>query len=119
MSNDRHQLRIHSRKDGEALVLEAHGHIDLTTRLKLSTALNDAVTMGDGPVVIDLCEVGFVDSTGIGVLLNALRRLTRQGRMLSVVCPPGPVRRVFEITGLDGTFSLHDELASALSADGP
>ena len=114
MSNHRHPLTIVTRHVGAATVLEARGHIDLATRLKLSTALNDAVTEGEGPVIIDLCAIEFIDSTGIGVLLNALRRLTRQGRVLSVICPPGAVRRVFEVTGLESTFSLHEELRPAL-----
>jgi anti-sigma B factor antagonist len=116
MSNDRQPLRILPRHVGDALVLEAQGHVDLSTRLKLSTALNDAVTTCDGAVVLDLCEVNFIDSTGIGVLLNALRRLTRQGRLFAVVCPPSPVRRVFEVTGLDGTFALYDEIEPALES---
>lgn len=98
-----------------ALVLTARGYVDLSTRLKLSTALNEAVTDGrSGTVVVDLCDVEAVDSTGLGVLINALRRLTRQKRSLRLICPPGNVRRIFEITGLDGTFSMHDSLDEVL-----
>lgn len=97
-----------------AVVLSAQGYLDLSTRLKLSTALNEAVTGQRGPVVLDLCDATFLDSTGLGVLMNALRRLTRQSRDLRIVCPPGSVRRVFELTGLDGTFSIHSTREEAL-----
>jgi anti-anti-sigma factor len=97
-------------------VLVARGYVDLSTRLKLSTALNDAVTEADGPVILDLCELDFVDSTGLGVLMNTLRRLTRQRRELRLVCPPGNVRRMFEVTGLDSTFSLQDSREEALAS---
>ncbi len=99
-----------------AVVLSAQGYLDLSTRLKLSTALNEEVTAGSAGVVVDMCEVTFMDSTGLGVLMNALRRLTRQGRDLRVVCPPGGVRRIFELSGLDGTFSIHDSREEAVSA---
>jgi anti-sigma B factor antagonist len=105
----------HDDVDG-TVVLVAHGFVDLSTRLKLSTALNDAVTGADGPVVLDLCGLDFVDSTGLGVLMNALRRLTRQRRELRLVCPPGNVRRVFEVTGLDSAFTLQDSRAEALES---
>ena len=97
-----------------AVVLSAQGYLDLSTRLKLTTALNDAVTTERGPVILDLCEATFLDSTGLGVLMNALRRLTRQRRDLRLVCPPGSIRRIFELTGLDGTFSIHATREEAL-----
>jgi anti-sigma B factor antagonist len=101
-------LSIAREEVDDAVVLQAKGFLDLSTRLKLSGALNEAVTSEDGTVVVDLCEVTFLDSTGLGVLMNALRRLTRQQRDLRIVCPPGNIRRIFELSGLDGTFSLHN-----------
>jgi anti-sigma B factor antagonist len=110
-----HPLEIAREQLDGKLLLTADGYVDLSTRIKLSTALNDAVTDADGGVVIDLCGVEYVDTTGIGVLISALRRLTRQERSFRLVCPPGNVRRIFELSGLDGTFSLHDTREDALS----
>jgi anti-sigma B factor antagonist len=89
------------------VVFSPRGFVDLSTRLKLSTALNEAVTDESGAVVVDLCGVRFLDSAGLGVLMTTLRRLGRQGRDLRIVCPPGNVRRIFELSGLESTFSLH------------
>jgi anti-sigma B factor antagonist len=114
MPTNRHPLQIDTRLQEGSCLLEVHGYVDISTRLKLSTALNEAVTAGERPVVVDLCEVEFIDSTGIGVLLNALRRLTRQRRALRLVCPPGRVRRVFEVAGLEGTFEFHERVEQAL-----
>lgn len=100
----------------DAVVLRAQGFLDLSTRLKLSTALNEVVTSDGRPVVVDLCDVTFLDSTGLGVLMNALRRLTRQRRDLRIACPPGNVRRIFELSGLDETFALHDSREEALAS---
>ena len=103
----------------DAVVLSAQGFLDLSTRLKLSTALSEVVTSDGRAVVVDLCDVTFLDSTGLGVLMNALRRLTRQSRQLRIVCPPGNIRRIFELSGLDGTFSLHDSREQALTSVAP
>jgi anti-anti-sigma factor len=57
-------------------------------------------------VTIDLRELRFVDSTGLHVLLNVQRRLTRQGRRPRVVCAAGPVRRANELSRLGETLGL-------------
>lgn len=111
-------LSIARKELDDAVVLDAQGFLDLSTRLKLSTALNDVVTADGRAVVVDLCDVTFLDSTGLGVLMNALRRLTRQRRSLRIVCPPGNIRRIFELSGLDGTFALDDSREKALASLG-
>jgi anti-anti-sigma factor len=57
-----------------------------------------------------------MDSTGMSVLLNARRRLTRQGRQLLVVCPSGPVMRLFELTRMVDTMGVHPSKDAALAA---
>jgi anti-sigma B factor antagonist len=118
MPSLRHPLSIDLIRSGDAVVVVAHGYVDLSTRLKFSTALNDAVTLSQGHVVVDLTEVGFLDSTGLGVLVSGDRRLTHQRRRLLIVCPPGPARRVFELSALDGALDLHHDRAAALASVG-
>ena len=68
------------------------------------------------PVLIDLCDVSFMDSTGLGVLMNALRRLEYVDRQLLIACSPGPVRRVFTLTRLSDQFAIFDSAHAALAA---
>lgn len=65
-------------------------------------------------MVIDLSAVTFVDSTGIAWLLNARRRWPNGG--LALCCPPGPPRRVLQITGLVGLLPLRETMAEAIAA---
>jgi anti-anti-sigma factor len=87
-------------------LIAARGEIDHVTAAQLADSLRRVTLEGEGDVVIDLSEAGFIDSAGISTLLNGLRRLTRLRRKLIVVCPPGAPRRVFELLGLVGTFDL-------------
>ena len=118
MPVERNPLSISLETRDGVTVVAGHGYVDLSTRLKLSTALNELVAEGRDDVVVDLCEVEFIDSTGLGVLMNALRRLTRQRRTLRVACAPGPVRRVFELAGLEGTFAIFDSREDACASLG-
>lgn len=92
------------------------GDIDLATAPMLSTVLNDAVWQGKGPVVVDLSRVEFMDSTGLHLLLNALRRLTRSGRALELVGAGDGVLRTIRGSRLEGTFRLHATREAAIAS---
>jgi anti-anti-sigma factor len=57
-----------------------------------------------------------MDSTGLHLLLNLLRRLTRQNRRMAIACSPSGVQRLFELTRLDCTFDMYDSRDEALAA---
>ena len=65
--------------------------------------------------MLDLTDVEFIDSTGLSVLLNGLRRVTRQRGRLALVCTNPTVLRLFEITRLDSTFDIFADRAAALA----
>jgi anti-sigma B factor antagonist len=96
--------------------LMVEGEIDVATAPRLIAALNDAVTQAVRSVVIDLSSVGFMDSTGLALLINAHRRLTRQRKGFAVVCPAGPLWRVFELTDMLDTLRVCPDRASATAA---
>jgi anti-sigma B factor antagonist len=100
-------------------VIAVGGEIDIATAPQLSTRLNVAVRCSAGGVVVDLSGVELIDSTGIAVLLNALRRMTRSRRRLALVCPGGPVRRALRLARLESTFLVRESLADAIDAARP
>src|SRR3954452_18601933 len=103
------------RTDG-AQVLELSGELDAASAPALRERLAEGATRGGGPLVIDLTSLIFIDSTGLSVLLNARRRLTRRGRDFGVVCPTGHVRRILEVTKLLDTLGCYATREQAVDA---
>ena len=100
--------------DGDIRVISVSGEIHVTTAPEFSSRLNDAIAAGTRGVVIEMSGVEFIDSTGLSVLLNGLRRVTRAGGRLALVVTNPTVLRLFEITKLDTTFDIQPSRAAAL-----
>ena len=96
-------------------VIAVSGEIHVTTAPEFSTRLNDAIADGARGVVIDMSGVEFIDSTGLSVLLNGLRRVTRADGKLALVVTNPTVLRLFEITKLDTTFDIQSSREAALA----
>jgi anti-sigma B factor antagonist len=106
---------------GAAAGVAVRGELEIATAPQLTAALDEAIRCSSGPFVIDLATVDFLDSSGIGCLMRARALLGRDDRTLGLICPPGNVRRVLEIAGIDELVALYgsrDELASALARRG-
>ena len=100
-------MNIDERRHGATEVLILDGELDLRSAPLLRARLAEAVERGDRDVTVDLSAVGFIDSTGLAALLNALRRLTRAGRRLTLIAPPGSAAaRLLTLTRLDSTFRV-------------
>jgi anti-sigma B factor antagonist len=92
--------------DERNVVLRVVGEIHATTAPQFSERLNAAISEGRTGVVLDLIGVEFIDSTGLSVLLNGLRRVTRVRGAMVIACANPTVLRLFEITKLDSTFDI-------------
>lgn len=99
-------LDVSTYERGEVSVLALRGELDILTAPRFSASVDQLVRGGVGDVVVDLTEVGFVDSAGLQVLLSAQRRLGRRARCRAMICPQGPVRRVIELTRLIDTLGV-------------
>ena len=101
--------------DDQTHVLALRGELDVATVPRLAEPLREALAAGKTAVVIDLGELTFLDSTGLMVLLNGLRRVVRQGGNLVIVCTNPTVLRLFDITGTATTFTVVDSRERALA----
>ena len=110
------ELKVSSRAQRDHTVVTVAGEIDLYTAPKLQTELAAAVTGEDGGirVVVDMAGVEFCDSTGMNVLLAALRRARERGGELVLSGPRPAVRKILQVTGLESVFTVVDDPAAAV-----
>jgi anti-sigma B factor antagonist len=101
-----------SRSDGYEL-LAVEGEIDIATAPRMIAALNEVLAEIESPLVVDLSRVVFMDSTGLALMMNARRRVVRRGQGFAIVCPPGPIGRVFEIADMMETLRVFPDRESA------
>lgn len=111
----RRRLTVTVRQDGDVTVLRATGELDLAASPRLAARLNEVIWRATGSVVIEL-DVGMVDSTGLAVLLNALRRLDRAGRRLQIVSTQPRVLRTLALTRFARELRVTGHVDDALAA---
>ena len=106
--DDRTEFRALLLRPAEGVaVVEVGGEVDLYTSSQLRDLLFDAIQEGADHVIVDLCEVSFIDSSGLGVLVSSARTLGTRGEIITILCGPGVVARALEITGLGGVFAIY------------
>jgi anti-sigma B factor antagonist len=110
------ELEIGTAVEGDACVVTVEGEVDIYTSPALKAALASASEVGCRMIVVDLGGVGFIDSSGLGVLMGALRRAREAGGDLRVVSARDAVARVLRLTELDKVFALRATVAEALEA---
>ena len=96
-------------------VLAVSGEVDVATAPRLREQLVQLVNQGSHHLVVDLDAVDFLDSTGLGVLVGALKRVRMQDGELTLVCTQPRIVKVFDITGLSKVFTLHESVDAAVA----
>jgi anti-sigma B factor antagonist len=97
--------------------IAVRGEVDIAVAPDLELRLDEAIRATQGAFVLDLDDVEFIDSSGLGVILRARALLGREDRALVIVCRPGPVRRLFDVAGVADLlflFASREEAAAAL-----
>ena len=98
-------------------VVSASGELDAHSAPALQTALDPLSQAPEAALVVNLSEVGFIDSTGLGVLVTTLKHVRESGGRLDVVVAAPRVLKVFALTGLDVVIPLHETLDQALASN--
>jgi anti-sigma B factor antagonist len=102
--------------DTETHVIALGGEVDLYTAPEFKERLLQLIEGGKSRVVVDLSKATFIDSTTLGVLVGGVKRLRPSGGSLALVCSDPNIIKIFEITGLDRVFPIHESRDDALSA---
>ena len=112
MKNDL-KLTVEERP-GSVAILKVGGELDVATAPQFRDKLLEIVGQMFGRVVVDLTPVEFIDSSALGVILNAWKQLKAQDATLVVVSPKPRISRIFEITGLALSIRVCSSIDEAL-----
>ncbi|MFF8598070.1 STAS domain-containing protein [Streptomyces sp. NPDC015232] len=105
-------------RDDRTAVLTVRGELDMETAGRLDGHLAEQFRQGRRSLVLDLSALGFMDSSGLNVLIRAVNRARESGGDLYLAAPTPAVRRILEITGVTTTIPPQDCVADALAAAG-
>lgn len=107
------ELDIQQQMSGDLCELTLTGEIDVYTAPSLKKELVAIIEGGCSNVIVDLEGVAFIDSSGLGVLVSALRRAREHDGSVRIVCSRDGVLKIFRITGLDKVFPIFPSIAEA------
>src|SRR5690554_1634282 len=106
-------LRTRASTIGDWTIVSLFSELDVASAPALREELIDRVNAGATHLVLDLEGLDFLDSTGLGTIISALKRTRTKGGELRLVCTRSHIRRLFEITGLDRALPLHATVDAA------
>ena len=107
-------LELEATRRGNADIITLRGEIDVYTAPRLRQAIVDLVDGGAAHVVVDMEKVDFLDSTGLGVLVEGLKRIKGRNGTLSIVATQDKILKIFDITGLNKAFPIHPSVDDAV-----
>jgi anti-sigma B factor antagonist len=102
---------------GDCAVLQITGELDAYTAPLLRERMLDLSADGVVHVIADMRQVGFLDSTGLGVLVGGLKRFREHGGSLAPVINATSILKVLQVTGLTTVLPPRSSVANAIDAD--
>jgi anti-sigma B factor antagonist len=103
---------------GRYPVVGVRGEVDVSSAPVLQQRLAELFRTAGSTIVVDLTDVSFLDSTGLGALVAARKSAADAGGALPLVCTSERILKLFTITGLDSTFDFHPSVTAALQSLG-
>jgi len=107
------ELEIKTQQTDDVCMMTLEGEVDVYTAPRLKESLIAQIESGCSRIIVDLEGVGFIDSSGLGVLVGGLRRAKERGGAIRLVCTRDNVLKIFRITGLDKVFAIFPDAAEA------
>lgn len=101
------QLSVNKHERGKWTVISVSGEVDVYTAPNLRSAIVDQLNVKEKPfIALDLEKVSFLDSTGLGVLVGALKRIRSSEGELALIIEQEKLLKIFRITGLTKVFLI-------------
>jgi anti-sigma B factor antagonist len=109
------ELDIALEEVGDHSIIVLSGEVDVYSAPKLRDTIRNLVEEGRYRIVVDLEEVAFLDSTGLGVLVGGLKRVKHHQGELGIICNQERILRIFRITGLTKVFTIYPSREALLA----
>lgn len=90
------------------------GEVDLSSAPLLRARIEELLHLGSRRLVVDLQGVGFMDSSGLSVLVASMKRMAEAGGELAVACSNESILKVFTVTGLDRLFAIRGSVGEVV-----
>jgi anti-sigma B factor antagonist len=97
-------------------IVEIRGELDIATSSRVRELLSEAAADDDRPLVVDLRECPFIDSTGLATLLHGTKPAQNGESNVAIVSAGGEVRKLLELTAIDRTIPVFDAVEVAVAA---
>ena len=101
-------------KNGDVTLVEVEGQLIVGNRQDLKHQVLEQLESGDRKFVIDFAKTGYIDSSGLGVLVSLSKKIREQGGELRLSSLNEDLRTLFELTKLDTLFRIADTKEEAL-----
>lgn len=110
-------MKIEKRQRGNVTVVVIQGVIKLGESARLfSTYLQELLDHGTSSVLVDMAEIDYVDSTGLGELVGYLQRFSNKDRRLALLRPRNRILNLLKLTKLDEVFQIYEDEDVAVEA---
>lgn len=107
-------LRINSRVVEGIPVIDLSGELDAYTCSAFREAMIDIIQKSSPSIVVNMADVEYIDSSGLGTLVGGLKRASENSGRIAVICSSHQIRKVFEITGLEKVFPVFENETDAI-----
>ena len=109
-------MEINLRTSESVTILDLKGNLTIGAEEVLGEMINEVVKDGQKLLLVNMAEVPFIDSSGIGALIKSFSRVKTEGGKLKLLNPSRTARQLLSITGLLSVFEIFDDEATALSS---
>ena len=110
-------MELSTREDGRVTVVTVKGDLTIgDAEASFKKAVTRLIEAGRVHLLVDLQNVGFLDSSGLGALVRAMTMTQREGGQTKLVGVGPQIRKLLELTKLDSVFEIHDDLGAAVSS---
>jgi len=107
-------MEVHEKKTGNYLVISLSGRLDSSNYGELEKKLFGFIEGGEVQIVVDCTGLIYISSSGLRVLLMALKKLTSVGGKFYLCCLQTNIREIFDIAGFSSIFKLFETVDQAM-----